>query len=64
MCKQITNLENFDLIAIFQQKIIIDGEEENVCQEECCGGEEVPEIVIIKEVQVLTGPVQVPANKT
>ena len=57
-------LEDCDLVTVNEEEVIIDCEEEDECEEERGGGEEVPHVVIVKEVHVLAELVHVPANKT
>ena len=47
-------LEDSDLSAFQGEGVIINGEQEDEGEEEGGGGEEVPHVVVVKEVHVLT----------
>ena len=47
--------KNPDLAAVQWEGVIVDGEEEDECEEEGGGGEEVPHVMVVKEVEELAG---------
>ena len=53
-------LEHRDLLTRLEMEIIVDGEQHHEVQEERGGGEEVPDVVVVVEVEQLALCVQPP----
>ena len=54
------NSENPDFLTFQGKSIVIDGEQEDEDEEEGCRGEEVPDVVVVEEVQDAARIIQVP----
>ena len=52
--------EDFNLVPVSEEKIIINGEEKDEGEEESGGWEKVPHVVVVKEVQDMAKLVLVP----
>lgn len=48
------------MLSVLQQEVIINGQEEYESEEESRGREEVPQVMIVKEVHVHAGLIHVP----
>ena len=47
-------LENLNFVPVSEEEIIINSEEEDEGQEESSGGEEVPHVMVVKEIHDMT----------
>ena len=50
--------KHFDILSLLQQEVIINGQEEDEGEEESCGREEVPHVVVVVNAEQ-TGSIQV-----
>ena len=56
-------LENLNFVPVSEEEIIINSEEEDEGQEESGGWEEVPHVMVVKEVQDMAELILIPATK-
>ena len=50
------------MLSVLQQEVIVNGQEEDEGEEESRGREEMPHVVVVKEVHVHAGLIHVPGN--
>ena len=55
-----SQLEDFNFVPVSQEKIIINSEEEDEGEEESCCRDEVPHVVVVKEVTNMAKFILVP----
>jgi hypothetical protein len=55
--------EDANFVAVHVQEVVVNGEEADEGQEESGGGEEVPHVVVVKEIHPVARLVQVSKTK-
>ena len=52
-------LKHFDILSLLQQEVIINGQQKDESQKQARSREEVPHVVVVKKIEVLTRLIQV-----